>query len=195
MPERKPIFYDQERRRWRRTRLALEIAGGFFALVLIVFLVDVGRNPELPDILRPDIHGGLHPIRGKQKPKPIRAGRKRKVAALGNVPENNNPLRAAFYVSYDPNSLASLQLHYKDIDLLIPEALHSLNADGSLGVVTPDGKFHPVPPDGHVSIVPDPKLAAWMEKVEAAGTELPVMGLMNNSDGTVWQTDKLTVML
>jgi poly-beta-1,6 N-acetyl-D-glucosamine synthase len=194
MPERKPIFYDQERRRWRRTRLALEIAGGIFTLVLIVFLVDVGRNPELPEILRPDIHGGLHPIRGKQKPKPVR-GRKRKVAALGNVPQNNNPLRAAFYVSYDPNSLASLQLHYKDIDLLIPEALHSLDADGSLGVVTPDGKFHPVPPDGHVSIVPDPKLAAWMEKVEAAGTELPVMGLMNNSDGTVWQTDKLIVML
>ncbi len=43
--------------------------------------------------------------------------------------------------------------------------------------------------------MPDPKLAAWMETVEAGGTELPVMGLMNNSDGTVWQTDKLTVML
>ncbi len=87
MPERKPIFYDQDRRRWRRTRLALEIAGGFFTLVLIIFLVDVGRKPDLPDILRPDIHGGLHPIRGKQKPKPVR-GRKRKVAALGNVPQN-----------------------------------------------------------------------------------------------------------
>ena len=38
MPERKPIFYDQERRRWRRTRLALEITGGLFTLVLVVFL-------------------------------------------------------------------------------------------------------------------------------------------------------------
>ena len=44
MPERKPIFYDEERRRWRRTRLALEIAGGLFTLVLIVFLLNVGRQ-------------------------------------------------------------------------------------------------------------------------------------------------------
>jgi poly-beta-1,6 N-acetyl-D-glucosamine synthase len=191
MPERKPIFYDQDRRRWRRTRLALEIAGGFFTLVLIIFLVDVGRKPDLPDILRPDIHGGLHPIRGRVKPKPAHPrGRKRKLAALGNVQDNY--LRAAFYVPYDPNSLASLQLHYRDIDVLIPETLHSLNADGTLGVVTPDGKFHAVPADGRLSIVPDPKLAAWFE---SSGTELPVMGLMNNSDGTVFQSDKLAVVL
>ena len=41
MAERKPIFYDQERRRWRRTRLALEIAGGFFTLVLVIFVLIV----------------------------------------------------------------------------------------------------------------------------------------------------------
>jgi peptidoglycan-N-acetylglucosamine deacetylase len=193
VPERKPIFYDQERRRWRRTRRVLEITGGFFTLVLIVFLIDVGRRPELPDILRPDIHAGLHAIRGRQKPK-ITRGRKRKVAALGKVPQNYDPIRAAFYVPYDPMSLASLQQHYKDIDLLIPETLHSLTADGSLDVVTPDGKLHRVPPDGRLSIVPDPKLAAWMEAREAT-LELPVMGLMNNSDGTIWQNDKLTTMM
>jgi peptidoglycan-N-acetylglucosamine deacetylase len=190
--ERKPIFYDQERRRWRRTRLILELAGAFFTLVLIVFLVDVGRNPELPDILRPDIHGGLHPFRGRQKKKLAAAGRKRKIAALGKIPQNYDPLRAAFYVPWDPSSLASLQQHYHDIDVLIPETLHSVTADGALDVVTPDGKLHPVPPDGRLAIPPDPKLASWME---TSGVELPVMGLMNNSDGTVFQTDKLTAML
>jgi peptidoglycan-N-acetylglucosamine deacetylase len=195
VPERKPIFYDQERRRWRRTRLVLELTGGFFTLVLIVFLIDVGRKPELPDILRPDVHAGLHPIRGRQKPKVAR-GRKRKIAALGKIPDNYDPrVRAAFYVPYDPNSLASLQLHYHDIDLLIPETLHSLTPDGSLDVVTPDGKLHRVPPDGRLSIVPDPKLAAWMEAREASGLELPIMGLMNNSDGTNWQNDKLIAMM
>jgi peptidoglycan-N-acetylglucosamine deacetylase len=192
--ERKPIFYDQERRRWRRTRLVLELTGGFFTLVLIVFLIDVGRKPELPEILRPDVHAGLHAIRGRQKTKPPR-GRKRKIAALGRVPENYDRLRAAFYVPYDPNSLASLQLHYHDIDLLIPETLHSLASDSSLDLVTPDGKLHRVPPDGRLSIVPDPKLAAWMETKEASGLELPVMGLMNNSDGTNWQNDRLTAMM
>ena len=51
MPERKPIFYDQERRRWRRTRRVLEITGGLFTLMLVVFVVNVVRKPELPDIL------------------------------------------------------------------------------------------------------------------------------------------------
>ena len=27
MAEGKPIFYDEDKRRWRRTRLALEVAG------------------------------------------------------------------------------------------------------------------------------------------------------------------------
>jgi cellulose synthase/poly-beta-1,6-N-acetylglucosamine synthase-like glycosyltransferase/spore germination protein YaaH/peptidoglycan/xylan/chitin deacetylase (PgdA/CDA1 family) len=192
MPERKPIFYDQERRRWRRTRLVLEITGGFFTLVLIVFFINVIRKPELPEILRPDTHGGLHSIHNRPKLKPVRLGRKHRVAQLGKIPQNYDPLRAAFYVPYDPNSLASLQLHYHDIDVLIPETLHTLAADGSLDVVTPDGKFHPVPSDGRLTISPDPKLAAWME---SSGVELPVMALLNNSDGTNWQTRELYTMM
>ena len=130
MPERKPIFYDEQHHRWRRTQLALEVTGGFFTLVLIIFLLNVGRNPELPEILRPDTHEGLHAIRTKQKAKPSRQGRKRKVAALGKVPQNYDPLRAAFYVSDDYTSIASLELHYHDLDLLIPEALHAVSAGG-----------------------------------------------------------------
>src|SRR6202045_699460 len=148
MPERKPIFYDQDRRRWRRPRRVLEITGGLFTLVLIVFLANVARNPDLPDILRADTHSGPHAVRIKPKAKPVRPGRKRKVAALGKIPQNYDPLRAAFYVSWDPTSLASLQLHYHDLDLLIPEALHAVSADGRLHVVTPDGKLHSAPAEG-----------------------------------------------
>ena len=192
MAESKPIFFDQERRRWRRTRMVLEIAGAFFTFVLVVFFINVVRKPELPEILRPIAHPGLHPIHAHQKNKPVRPGRRRRVAALGKIPQNYDPLRAAFYVGYDPNSLASLQLHYHDIDVLIPETLHSVSADGTLHVVTPDGKLHVVPPDGRLSIIPDPKLAAWME---SSGVELPVMALMNNSDGTVFQTRELSPMM
>src|SRR5271155_4135385 len=132
MSEGKPIFYDEERRRWRRTRLAFEIAGGLFTLVLVVFLLNVVRNPELPELLRPDTRGGLHAIPSAQRAKFVRRGRKPKIAALGKVPLNYEPLRAAFYVSDDYTSLASLQLHYKDLDLLIPEALHAVSAGGKL---------------------------------------------------------------
>ena len=120
MPERKPIFYDEQRRRWRRTRRVLEITGGLFTLVLIIFIVNVIRNPDLPDILRADTHGTLHAIRSRLKPKSVRQGRKHRVAQLGQVPSNYDPLRAAFYVSWDSTSLASLQAHYHDLDLLDP---------------------------------------------------------------------------
>ena len=198
MPERKPIFYDQDRRRWRRTRRVLEAAGAFFTLVLVVFLVNVIRKPDLPDILRADTRGGLHAVRGKQtKPvKPVRQGRRRKIAALGKIPNNYDPLRAGFYVSWDPTSLASFEQHIHDIDLLIPEVLHSVTADGALQVVTPDGKLHPVPADGKLDMVPDPRLAAKLaEWFESTRTEFPVMPLMNNSDGTSFQTKNLAPLL
>src|SRR6202167_810026 len=132
MPERKPIFYDQERRRWRRTRRVLEITGGLFTLILVVFVVNVFRKPELPDILSAATHWNIHAVPAKAKAKIAPRGRKRKVAALGKVPQNYDPLRAAFYVGDDPTSLASLQLHYRDLDLLIPMALHAVSADGRL---------------------------------------------------------------
>src|SRR5579862_4797158 len=169
MPEGKPIFYDQERRRWRRTRLALEIAGALFTLVLLIFVLNIGRNPELPEILRTDTHAGLHAIRWKPK-KPLR-GRRKKVAALGKVPQSYDPLRAAFYVSDDYTALASLQLHYKDLDLLIPEALHAVSADGRLDAEA------------------DPKLGAFLQSLKTThNLDLPVMSMVNNYDATknVW---------
>ena len=165
MAERKPIFYDQERRRWRRTRLVLELTGALFTLVLVVFLLNVVRNPELPELLRPDTRGGLHAVPFGQKAKPIRRGRKRKIAALGKIPQNYEPLRAAFYVSDDYTSLASLQLHFRDIDLLIPEALHAVSADG------------------HLDADPDPKLTGFLKSLQARGIDLPMMSMVNNYDG------------
>jgi len=177
MPERKPIFYDQERRRWRRTRLVLELAGGFFTVVLVVFLLNVVRQPDLPDLLRVDTHAGLHAIRGRAKQKSIRPGRKRKIAALGKIPEHYDPLRAAFYVSWDSTSLASLQLHYHDIDLLIPESLHAVS------------------PDGRMDVEQDPKLLAWMQTIRDRGVELPVMSMVNNYDGKEWRVPQMVEML
>jgi cellulose synthase/poly-beta-1,6-N-acetylglucosamine synthase-like glycosyltransferase/spore germination protein YaaH/peptidoglycan/xylan/chitin deacetylase (PgdA/CDA1 family) len=178
MPERKPIFYDEQRRRWRRTRRILEITGGFFTLLLVIFLVNVVRKPELPDILRGATRPGLHSIRLHPKPKSVRPGRKRKVAALGKIPENYDPLRAAFYVSDDPTSLASLKLHYHDIDLLIPEGLHAVSRDGRLDAD------------------PDPKLTEWLQTLHAErGVELPVMSMVNNYDGKQWNVPEMAAML
>ena len=55
--------------------------------------------------------------------------------ALARFPQGYDPLRAAFFVSWDPNSLASLKKHYKDLDLLMPEQLHAVTPDGAITVV------------------------------------------------------------
>ena len=39
MKERRPIFYDAERVRWRRTRRVLEISGALLALLLAYFFI------------------------------------------------------------------------------------------------------------------------------------------------------------
>ena len=64
-----------------------------------------------------------------------REGRHKRVANIGQIPATYDPLRAAFYVSWDPNSLASLKKHYKDIDLLMPEQLHAISPDGAMTIV------------------------------------------------------------
>jgi peptidoglycan-N-acetylglucosamine deacetylase len=181
MAEGKPIFYDEERRRWRRTRLALEIAGGFFTLVLVLFLLDVGRKPDLPEILRPDTRAGLHAIHTKAHLHAARLGRKRRIATLGNVPQNYDPLRAAFYVSDDSTSFASLQLHYRDLDLLIPEALHAVSSDGKLAADQ------------------DTKLAGFLQSLQTRTppVDLQVMPMVNNYDAkaNVWCPPAMLQML
>src|SRR5487761_1016924 len=179
MTKRNPIFYDEQRRRWRRTRRVLEISGVFFTLIVVVFFFNIIRRPNLPELLLPERGQAYRPVpprRTKARLKRARfsPSRRRKVAALGDIPEKYDPLRAAFYVNWDSNSLASLQLHYHDIDLLIAEELHAFTADGSLAVDK------------------DPKLDAWLKTLNI---ELPMMPLLNNYDGNIWQVQPMADML
>src|SRR5882762_6136513 len=130
MKERKPIFYDSDRVRWRRTRRVMEITGVFLTLLLAYFFVTIAVSVELPAGLLPDTKPGYRAVKSKKKPL-TREGRRRRVANIGKLPASYDPVRAAFFVSWDPNSLASLKKHYKDIDLLIPEHLQPASADGA----------------------------------------------------------------
>ena len=124
------------------------------------------RKPELPDILRPPRTGGLHAIPSKLKAKAAPRGRKRKVAALGKVPQNYDPLRAAFYVATIPPASLRCKLHYHDIDLLIPEALHAVSAGRPPGCR------------------PGPEASEFLQiAAEPRTIELPVMSMVNNYDG------------
>src|SRR5208282_6541837 len=167
MKERRPIFYDEERVRWRRTRRAMEISGALLTLLLAYFFITIAVSVELPAGLLPSTNPGLHALRLKKKPTPAREGRQRRVAHLGTVPASYDPLRAAFFVSWDPNSLATLKKHYKDLDLLLPEQLHAVTPDGAITVVDYERGSERIKasPAEAISRLKQDKLHQWMRSL------------------------------
>ena len=106
---------------------------------LVVFFVTVVKRVNLPEMFLPTAHAGLRAATDQgetaRRLSSADMAADSRVAALGQVsPAGYDPLRVAFYVSWDPSSLASLQQHYRDIDLLVPEQLHSISPDGRLDV-------------------------------------------------------------
>ena len=196
MKERKPIFYDAEKVRWRRTRRILEVSGALLTLLLGYFFVTVAGSIELPSSLLPDTRPAYHSAKKKNlKAVTVREGRHRRVARIGQVPASYDPLRAAFFVSWDANSLASLKKHYKDIDLLMPEQLHAVSPDGAITIVDYElnQTLKASPAEALVRLKAD-KLHQWMHSMNPP-VELPMMGVLNNYDGQVWRVSELTGML
>src|SRR3984893_16029459 len=199
MKERGPIFYDAERVRWGRTRRVMEITGALLTILLAYFFVTIAVSVELPAGLLPGAKPAYRALKSKKKPVPAREGQHRRVANIGTGPASYDPLRAAFFVSWDANSLASLKKHYKELDLLIPEQLHAVTLDGALTVVDYERYLsagHPetvkAGPTEAVARLKDDKLHRWMK---AANVELPIMGMLNNYDGAVWRTREMADLL
>src|SRR5437899_3833795 len=196
MQERRPIFYDAERVRWRRTARVLEITGALLTVLLAYFFVTIAGSVELPRGLLPDTQPGYHAFKPKKKPLPAREARHRRIANLGAVPASYDPLRAAFFVSWDPNSLASLKKHYREIDLLIPEQLHAVSADGALTIVDYEhgqDRVKASPSEG-VALLKEDELHQWMKSLNPP-VELPIMGLLNNYDGLQWRVEEMAKLL
>ena len=171
MADGKPVFHDERTQRWSVTRRTLEISGGVLAVLLIVLVVGAVGYVNLGNPVWPAFKPTIHAIKAKPKlvKTPVtRPGRKRRVAALGKVPENYDPIQAAFYVNWDSTSFASLRQNYRHLDLLIPEELHAIS------------------PDGRIKPDIDPKLEAWEHRI---GAEFPVMPLVNDTDGSAWHAE------
>jgi peptidoglycan-N-acetylglucosamine deacetylase len=196
MKERSPIFYDAQRVRWRRTRRAMEISAALLTTLLVYFFFNIAASVDLPAALLPDAKSSYRAVKVKAKngkPALQREGRHRRIANIGKVPAGYDPLRAAFYVSYDANSLATLKKHYRDLDLVVSEELHAVTPDGGLTIVDYE-RYVTVraSPEEAVSIIRDDKLHQWMR---SANVELPLMGMLNNYDGQNWRVPEMVQLL
>src|SRR5260370_22081176 len=174
----------------------MESTGALLTVLLAYFFVTIAVSVDLPAGLLPDTKPAYRALKSKKKLLPAREGRRRRVANIGTVPARYDPLRAAFFVSWDANSLASLKKHYKDIDLLIPEQLHAVSADGALTIVDYERGQNTAraTPAEAISILKEDKLHQWMKSLNPP-VELPMMSLVNNYDGVEWRIKEMAQML
>jgi len=128
MPD-KQIFFDPQRKRWKRLRRVLDVTAVFSTLVFVAFVFNVLRYQQLPELLLPVPKHNYkalpeHPalLHGANGQRPARRKTSRKPS---QIPFNTGEgLRAAYYVPYDQASYSSLKQHVHQIDLLFPEWLH-----------------------------------------------------------------------
>jgi cellulose synthase/poly-beta-1,6-N-acetylglucosamine synthase-like glycosyltransferase/spore germination protein YaaH/peptidoglycan/xylan/chitin deacetylase (PgdA/CDA1 family) len=125
-----PIFYDPKQRRRRRTRQVTAAVVVVTAIMLVLFGMTILRAPLLPTTIGSTAAYGLRPViqhlvpaKGKTRPRKL-------LEVKGPGKPRPEPIRAAFYVNWDATSLTGLRQRYKEIDLLIPEWLHLISADG-----------------------------------------------------------------
>ncbi len=141
----KPIFFDPQRKRWKRLRRIFDSLALAGAVVGILFVIGLLRmrplhaldlrsptkryralfNPPAPELTpREKLNHSVH-RHSDLKPSDV-------------VLNQGEGLRAAFYNDVDPASYASFKEHVKQIDILFPEWLHVLGNDGSLTAYSSD---------------------------------------------------------
>ncbi len=155
MPSQSPIFFDPEGKRWRRLRRGPRhqrnpdhSAGSVFCRHHFSRVVSTGSEPSRGQEAIPRPKG--KPQTEAQRRKNSRGSNQRGGTKQPLTPVVLNSLegiRGAFYVQWDAASFASLREYFPQIDLLFPEWLHVLTADGRLQSVTetnvlfrPDGR-------------------------------------------------------
>src|SRR6266404_4925949 len=174
----KPVFLDERQRRWWITRRALEISGVVLATVVAVFFVSITTKPALPSITLPETRPEFHALRPRPRLAPAAArrhGRLNRIQSLGKpIPAAYDPLRAAFYVSWDFTSLSSLKQHYRDLDVVMPERLQAVD------------------PEGHMGISSDANLERWLRTLDIP---IHMMPMVQNYDGANWHPKELAEFL
>jgi cellulose synthase/poly-beta-1,6-N-acetylglucosamine synthase-like glycosyltransferase/peptidoglycan/xylan/chitin deacetylase (PgdA/CDA1 family)/spore germination protein YaaH len=145
----KQIFFDPQRKRWKRLRRILDLTAVISTLVLAGFIFNVLRNQQLPELLLPALKHNYRALpdrttilRGARSQGPARRKTGRKPS---EIPFNTGEgLRAAYYVPDDAASYSSFKEHVHQIDMLFPEWLHVNAPSGTLMATSGDNREYPV---------------------------------------------------
>jgi cellulose synthase/poly-beta-1,6-N-acetylglucosamine synthase-like glycosyltransferase/peptidoglycan/xylan/chitin deacetylase (PgdA/CDA1 family)/spore germination protein YaaH len=183
MPD-KQIFFDPQRKRWKRLRRILDATAVVSTLVLAAFIFNVLRYQQLPELLLPTPRHNYKALperptllRGTKGQRPARRKTSRKPS---DIPFNTGEgLRAAYYVSYDQASYSSLKEHIHQIDLLFPEWLHIDAAQPTLLATNTDSHHEYAVIDGATVHDPD-EMNKVMRVIQASKEDTEVFPHLNN---------------
>src|SRR5579863_7547673 len=186
-----PVFYDPKRARWKRLRRFADILVAALSALIIFFAYTTLRDERLPELLFSPQKRAFKALkenekekaRDRQKKLASRSHRKSKLPASEVKLNQEEGIRAAFYVPWDAASFSSLRDFARQIDLLYPDWLHVLTPDGRLqGVDDQTNKFFDVVQNNHVRSVDD----RVMPFLKAEDPSMEVFPMVNNFDGTEW---------
>jgi cellulose synthase/poly-beta-1,6-N-acetylglucosamine synthase-like glycosyltransferase/spore germination protein YaaH/peptidoglycan/xylan/chitin deacetylase (PgdA/CDA1 family) len=194
MPE--PVFYDPRRARWKRLRRLFDTLAVVFSALIVFFVYSALRDERLPELLLSPQKRVFKALRENEKDKARdrqrqlarRSHRKSKLAPSQVVLNQEEGIRAAFYVPWDAASFSSLQDFARQIDLLYPDWLHVLTPDGRLQAVDDQtNKFfdviHSDSARGSTVRSVDDRV---MPLIKSEDTPIEVFPMVNNFNGTDW---------
>ncbi|HUV68130.1 MAG TPA: glycosyltransferase [Terracidiphilus sp.] len=183
MPDHQ-IFYDPLRKRWKRLRRILDVVAVISTLLLAVFIFNVFRNQQMPELLLPTPKHNYKAVpdrsvyvRGGRNVRPARRKTDRKPS---DIPFNSGEgLRAAYYVQDDAASYSSFKEHVHQIDLLFAQWFHVTAPSGRLMAMTWDNLHEYPVVDG--STVHDPDAMSRIKHViQSAKEGTEVIPHLNN---------------
>ncbi|HZL25387.1 MAG TPA: glycosyltransferase [Acidobacteriaceae bacterium] len=135
----KQVFYDPQRKRWKRLRRVTDSLALAGALLGIIFVVGLVRMKPIAGL---DLRSTAKKYRALSNPPANElktkealnrsVHRKTDLKPSDVVLNTGEGLRAAFYTDNDPAGYASLKQHVKQIDYLFPEWLHVVTPNGNL---------------------------------------------------------------
>ena len=189
-----PVFYDPRRARWKRLRRLVDVTAVFLSALIIFFAYTALRDEPLPELLFSPQKRAFKALKESEKDKArehqkklaARSHRKSKLAASQVKLNQEEGIRAAFYVPWDAASFSSLRSYARQVDMLYPDWLHVLTADGRLQSIDDQTNKYFNVVQGNTVLPVDDRVMPFL-RTEAPAVE--VFPMVNNFDGKDWVGD------
>ena len=181
----KQVFFDPQRKRWKRLRRIFDSAALLGCVIGVVFVIGLVHMTPLPEILFRTPRHAYTPASDytAQRTASLKTRRPRHKNGLkpSDITLNSGQgVRAAYYVEDDPASYSSLRQHIHQIDLLFPVWLHVLTTDGTLTSYSLDNRPFPVVDNAGVHAVDHQGRVAHV--IKEANEDTEIFPLVNNFD-------------